>query len=89
MKFILLLTLLSFSFHAFGAAPLYKPSSRSEKPIDISSNDYGHHPTAPKALGIGETAPDFLLQASGSGTYSLYNALKTRPVAIIFYRGHW
>ena len=70
-------------------SPLYKPSSRSPQPIDISSNAYGHSVFAPDALGIGEVAPEFNLPLSGGGLYSLEGASNDGPVVIIFYRGHW
>ena len=67
--------------------PLYKPSSRSPEPIDISTNAYGASGLAPSAIEIAELAPDFDLPVSGGGTYQLSDADK--PVAVIFYRGHW
>lgn len=67
--------------------PLYKPSSRSPEPIDITSNAYGANSLAPTAINIADRAPDFDLPVSGGGNYRLSAADK--PVAIVFYRGHW
>ena len=69
--------------------PLYKPSSRSSTPLDISSNSYGASTLAPAAIGIGETAPNFSLPMVGGGTFQLNQAKKNGPVVVIFYRGHW
>ena len=69
------------------APPLYKASSQSPEPIDITSNAYGASSLAPTAINIAETAPDFHLPISGGGSYRLSEAEK--PVAIVFYRGHW
>lgn len=69
--------------------PRYKPSSRSPEPMDIRTNAYGASRSAPDALEIGDTAPDFTLPRAGGGTVSLSGARATGPVAIIFYRGHW
>ena len=67
--------------------PLYKPSSRSPEPVDITSNAYGASSLAPTAINIADQAPDFNLPVSGGGNYRLSDVDK--PVAIIFYRGHW
>ena len=86
----LVILLLVLGSQSFGSdAPLYKPSSRSTEAISISNNDYGGNSLAPAALGIGETAPNFHLPKNSGGDYELYAALKTKPVAVIFYRGHW
>ena len=69
--------------------PRYKPSSRAPQPMDITLNTYGASRSAPNALGIGDTAPDFHLPRASGGTVSLASARKHGPVAIIFYRGHW
>ena len=43
-----------------------------------------------KAVQVGETAPDFTLQAAGSGTaYTLSEQVKSGPVVLSFYRGQW
>ena len=67
--------------------PLYKPSSRSPEAIDISTNVYGESSLAPSAISIADFAPDFQLPVSGGSRYRLSDAGK--PVAVIFYRGHW
>ncbi len=69
--------------------PRYKPASRSPEPMDIRTNAYGASRSAPNALRIGETAPDFTLRQAGGGTLSLEKARETGPVVLIFYRGHW
>lgn len=69
--------------------PLYKPSSRSPEPVDISSNVYGASSLAPTAIAIGEVAPEFKLPVSGGGLYESTAATTNNPTAIIFYRGHW
>lgn len=79
---------LAASLNVFaGEPPLYKPSSRSPAAIDISSSEYGARRLAPTALDIGDEVPDFVLPKYPNGTYSLSAANK--PVAIVFYRGHW
>ena len=76
---------------AAGASPVprYKPSSRSPEPLDITANGYGASRSAPDALAIGDTVPDFDVPRAGGGTVSLTQARADGPVAIIFYRGHW
>ena len=69
--------------------PLYKPSSRSPEPVDISSNVYGASSLAPTAIAIGEVAPEFKLPVSGGGLYESTATTTNNPTAIIFYRGHW
>jgi hypothetical protein len=69
--------------------PLYKPASRAPEPMDITLSTYGANRSAPNALGIGDTAPDFLLPRAGGGSVSLAAVRKHGPVTIIFYRGHW
>ena len=87
---LLLATCLIMSTCLVSAAiPLYKPSSNSPSPIDISSNEYGGHSVAPGALGIGEFAPDFRLALSDGDHFILSEEAKEGPVVIIFYRGHW
>lgn len=68
---------------------MYKPSSRSPAAISILSPEYGAHRSAPNALKLGAVAPDFRVPRAGGGEISLRKALRTGPVAIIFYRGHW
>ncbi|MFT7245334.1 MAG: hypothetical protein ACI82A_002702 [Candidatus Azotimanducaceae bacterium] len=67
--------------------PLYKPSSRSPAALDISLNTYGASSFAMGALNLGEVAPDFNLPQVGGGHYRLSD--NTKPVVLIFYRGHW
>jgi hypothetical protein len=69
--------------------PRYKPSSRSPEPMDIRTNAYGASRSAPDALEIGDTAPDFTLPRAGGGALSLADLRGSGPVALIFYRGHW
>ena len=69
--------------------PFYKPYSRAPEAMDITLNTYGATRSAPDALGIGDTAPNFHLPRAGGGTVSLAAVRKDGPVAIIFYRGHW
>ena len=69
--------------------PMYKPSSRSPQPVNILSPEYGGSRSAPDALELGATAPDFVLPRAGGGEVSLATARAAGPVAIIFYRGHW
>ena len=71
------------------AVPRYKPASRAPTPIDIRTNGYGASRSAPAALGIGDTAPDFLIGRAGGGRVSLKELRTQGDVALIFYRGHW
>ena len=71
------------------AAPKYKPSARSPQPLDITTNAYGFSRTAPNALAVGDTVPDFLAPSLNGEVASLATARQRGPVAIIFYRGHW
>ena len=71
------------------AFPRYKPSSGSPEPLDIRTNSYGASRSAPDALGVGVTVPDFDVPRAGGGSVSLADMRKDGPVAIIFYRGHW
>lgn len=88
-KFLLATCLLMSTCFVSADIPLYKPSSSSPSPIDISSNEYGGHSVAPDALGIGELAPDFSLALSDGVQFVLSEEAKEGPVVIIFYRGHW
>ena len=69
--------------------PKYKPSSRAPAALDIRTNAYGYSRSAPGALQIGETVPDFVADTSPGGVFALANARAAGPVVIIFYRGHW
>ena len=69
--------------------PRYKPFSRAPAPLDIHTNTYGASRTAPNALGVGDTVPDFTVPRAGGGMVSLADARYSGPVAVIFYRGHW
>ena len=69
--------------------PLYKPSSRSPEPLDITQNSYGFSATAPDALRIGDVAPDFDVAGLGGARVQLATLRESGPVVIIFYRGHW
>ena len=71
------------------AVPMYKPSSRAPAPVDITKNAYGYSNTAPDALQIGDTPANFSLPRAGGGTVDLHEKLKSGPVVLIFYRGHW
>ncbi len=90
---LFLLALSATIYTAVGAAeavhPKYKPSARSPEAIDILSNAYGASRSAPNALGIGDTAPDFELPRAGGGQVSMVQRRANGPVAIVFYRGHW
>jgi hypothetical protein len=85
------LTISTFAVQSVPAEsfPAYKPSSRSAEASDIRLNEYGYSASAPDALGIGDTAPDFELATPGGQTFSSRNARQQGPVAIVFYRGHW
>ena len=72
-----------------GATPHYKPSSRSPEPLDITSNAYGFSRTAPAALEIGASVPEFTLPRAGGGSTSLAARRAQGNVVLIFYRGHW
>ena len=69
--------------------PRYKPSARSPAALDIRTNAYGASRSAPHALEIGDSAPDFSAPRSGGGLVSLRRVRQQGPVVIIFYRGHW
>lgn len=69
-------------------APRYKPLSRAE-PVDISTAAYGASPLAPRALSIGEIAPDFTVATVSGMAISLSDFVVDGPVVIVFYRGHW
>ena len=71
------------------AVPKYKPSARSPQALDITTNEYGFSRSAPAALALGATVPDFIAPSPSGGTVSLAAARQRGPVAIIFYRGHW
>jgi hypothetical protein len=85
------LTVSTFAEQSLAAEsfPAYKPSSRSAEASDIRLNEYGYSATAPDALGIGDTAPDFELATPGGQIFSSRNARQQGPMAIVFYRGHW
>ena len=88
----LLLACIAFALASVAEAPAvpkYKPSARSPQPLDITTNEYGFSRSAPDALAVGDTAPDFAAPSPGGGTASLAVARQTGPVAIVFYRGHW
>lgn len=80
-------SLLAAAEQGLDLVPLYKPSSRSPVALDISLNTYGASSFATEALNLGEVAPDFYLPKVGGGHYRLSES--TKPVVLIFYRGHW
>ncbi len=69
--------------------PTYKPSARSPTPVPINTDAYGYSASAPQALGLGDTVPDFTAPGADGRNVSLAQARRAGPVAIIFYRGHW
>ena len=69
--------------------PAYKPSSRSPEAIDIRSNAYGLSPDAPKALEIGDTAPDIAAPRVGGGVVNTRLLRRQGEVVLVFYRGPW
>ncbi len=69
--------------------PLYKPSGRSPKALDIRSPEYGASSSAPAALSIDAKVPDFVVPRAGGGDISLADLRAHGLVAIVFYRGHW
>jgi hypothetical protein len=40
-------------------------------------------------LQVGAKAPDFALPSSRGASFRLYERLKSGPVVLAFYRGHW
>ena len=89
MKLITILVLLISGQAIAAEVPKYKPSSRSSAAIDITSNEYGYSNTAPQALGIGDTAPDFTVPGPFGSEVTLSDYAAKGPVVLIFYRGHW
>lgn len=71
------------------APPMYKPSSRSTAPMDITDPAYGAYGDAADAPGLGATLPDFEVALADGGTFSLEQARKAGPVLVMFYRGFW
>jgi hypothetical protein len=71
------------------APPMYKPSSNSPAPMDITDPAYGAFSGAPDAPGLGATIPDFEVPLADGGTYALAQARQAGPVLIVFYRGFW
>jgi hypothetical protein len=86
---IILLLTMTISGHAETVFPKYKPSARSPEAMDIRTSAYGASINAPKALTIGDTAPDFVVPKALGGSASLAAKRAQGPVVIIFYRGHW
>lgn len=71
------------------APPMYKPSSRSAKPMSIADPAYGAYGDAPNAPTLGATIPDFEVALADGGVFSLEQARRAGPVLIFFYRGFW
>lgn len=69
--------------------PLYKPSGRSPRALDIRSPEYGASSSAPAALSIDAKVPDFVVPRAGGGDIDLADLRAQGLVAIVFYRGHW
>lgn len=42
-----------------------------------------------RILKKGDRAPDFSLKSANGSTVSLYEKLRSGPVVLAFYRGHW
>lgn len=42
-----------------------------------------------EAVKIGDTAPDFTLSDASGKQINLYDAVKSAPVVLVFYRGSW
>jgi cytochrome oxidase Cu insertion factor (SCO1/SenC/PrrC family) len=40
-------------------------------------------------IGIGDIAPDFILQDQNNNRVTLSDARGKRPVVLVFYRGYW
>lgn len=70
------------------AGPMYKPSSKSKAPLDITTNAYGHSGLAPNAPKIGEVVADFELPST-TGTFDFEKARQKGPLVLVFYRGDW
>lgn len=47
------------------------------------------HPNEEIAIPVGAEAPDFTLQDTNGGTYTLSESIKKNPVVLVFYRGDW
>ncbi|MBC7798048.1 MAG: redoxin domain-containing protein [Pyrinomonadaceae bacterium] len=43
----------------------------------------------PKAITVGDVAPDFTLTANNGKPVTLSKAVKSSPVVLVFYRGYW
>ncbi|MEX1361714.1 MAG: hypothetical protein AB1Z98_01205 [Nannocystaceae bacterium] len=71
------------------APPMYKPSSRSTAPMDITDPAYGAYGDAADAPGLGATLPDFEVALADGGSFSLAQARAAGPVLVMFYRGFW
>ena len=57
--------------------------------MDITLNAYGYSATAPQALEIGDTAPDFRVVTPQGVTLTSQRLRAGGDVVIVFYRGHW
>jgi cytochrome oxidase Cu insertion factor (SCO1/SenC/PrrC family) len=42
-----------------------------------------------KPVGVGETAPDFVLSDQNGKSVKLSDAREKAPVVLVFYRGYW
>lgn len=92
MKHTLLVAALIAAVPAAADGPMYKPSSKSKAPIDITTNAYGHSALAPDAPKLGDQIASFELPATTSGKSHTFNFDKARqkgPLVLVFYRGDW
>jgi hypothetical protein len=88
MKKIALILALCLALPAAAGGPMYKPSSKSKAPLDISTNEYGAFRFTPDAPKIGDTLANFQLPST-RGTFDLERARADGPLVLVFYRGDW
>ena len=85
-----------FLFFLFSIASLaiyaQDPANERHYLVDLSTlSNYGIDTmkTIPYGVPIGSHVENFMATDYSGKTFSLYDALETGPVVLVFYRGHW
>ena len=57
--------------------------------VERARDVLAHSDLIERALKVGDEAPNFSLQTSTRERIVLYDLLRSGPVVLTFYRGHW
>ena len=63
--------------------------SQDRATVERARDELAHSGIIEHGLKVGDEAPDFSLQTPTGERITLYHLLRSGPVVITFYRGHW